>query len=82
MIMAAGYRDAQLGWLQVQEERGDHESSSLPKRNALFLVIYAPRRGILEVWAMTQGPRVGAFNVGKHCRYEQHNPKRQRDFLW
>lgn len=70
----AGYRDAQLGWLQVQEERADHESSSLPKRHALFLVIYAPRRGILEVWAMKQGPRVGAFNVGKHCRYEQHDP--------
>lgn len=66
----AGYRDAQLGWVQVQEERGDHDSSSLPKRHALFLVIYAPRRGILEVWAMKQGPRVGAFNVGKHCRYD------------
>ncbi|XP_056914815.1 rab3 GTPase-activating protein non-catalytic subunit isoform X2 [Takifugu flavidus] len=66
--MWKGYRDAQLGWLQVQEERGDHDSSSLPKRHALFLVIYAPRRGILEVWAMKQGPRVGAFNIGKHCR--------------
>lgn len=71
----AGYRDAQLGWLQVQEERGDPESSPLPKRHALFLVIYAPRRGILEVWAMKQGPRVAAFNVGKHCRYEEHDLK-------
>uniref|UniRef100_A0A672HQC8 RAB3 GTPase activating protein subunit 2 (non-catalytic) n=1 Tax=Salarias fasciatus TaxID=181472 RepID=A0A672HQC8_SALFA len=69
--MWKGYRDAQLGWLQVPEERGDREFSpsvSLPKRHALFLVIYAPRRGILEVWAMQQGPRVGAFTVGKHCR--------------
>ncbi|KAJ8367335.1 hypothetical protein AAFF_G00320840 [Aldrovandia affinis] len=33
-----------------------------------FLVIYAPRRGILEVWGTQQGPRVGAFTVGKHCR--------------
>ncbi|CAN9502010.1 unnamed protein product [Ophioblennius macclurei] len=70
--MWKGYRDAQLGWLQVPEERGDREFSpsvsSLPKRRALFLVIYAPRRGILEVWAMQQGPRVGAFTVGKHCR--------------
>ncbi|KAK2825892.1 hypothetical protein Q5P01_020106 [Channa striata] len=24
--------------------------------------------GILEVWGMQQGPRVGAFTVGKHCR--------------
>ncbi|KAM9340968.1 rab3 GTPase-activating protein non-catalytic subunit [Symphorus nematophorus] len=69
--MWKGYRDAQLGWLQVPEERGDREfspSASLPRRHALFLIIYAPRRGILEVWAMQQGPRVGAFTVGKHCR--------------
>ncbi|XP_069392246.1 rab3 GTPase-activating protein non-catalytic subunit isoform X2 [Paralichthys olivaceus] len=69
--MWKGYRDAQLGWLQVPEERSDREFSpptSLPRRHALFLVIYAPRRGILEVWGMQQGPRVGAFTVGKHCR--------------
>uniref|UniRef100_A0A673CUN6 RAB3 GTPase activating protein subunit 2 (non-catalytic) n=1 Tax=Sphaeramia orbicularis TaxID=375764 RepID=A0A673CUN6_9TELE len=69
--MWKGYRDAQLGWLQVPEERSIREfspSASLPRRHALFLVIYAPRRGILEVWAMQHGPRVGAFNVGKHCR--------------
>ncbi|XP_054470240.1 rab3 GTPase-activating protein non-catalytic subunit isoform X4 [Anoplopoma fimbria] len=69
--MWKGYRDAQLGWLQVPEERVDREfspSASLPRRHALFLVIYAPRRGILEVWGMQQGPRVGAFTVGKHCR--------------
>lgn len=69
--MWKGYRDAQLGWLQVPEERGDWDfspSASLPRRHALFLVIYAPRRGILEVWGMQQGPRVGAFTVGKHCR--------------
>ncbi|XP_061599089.1 rab3 GTPase-activating protein non-catalytic subunit isoform X2 [Cololabis saira] len=69
--MWKGYRDAQLGWLQVQEERADRDfspSASLPRRHALFLIIYAPRRGILEVWAMQRGPRVGAFTVGKHCR--------------
>ncbi|XP_038148632.1 rab3 GTPase-activating protein non-catalytic subunit isoform X3 [Cyprinodon tularosa] len=69
--MWKGYRDAQLGWLQVQEERGDREfspSASLPRRHALFLIIYTPRRGILEVWAMQRGPRVGAFTVGKYCR--------------
>ncbi|XP_054651379.1 rab3 GTPase-activating protein non-catalytic subunit isoform X2 [Dunckerocampus dactyliophorus] len=71
--MWKGYRDAQLGWLHVPEERISRESStsasaSLPRRHALFLVIYAPRRGILEIWAMQHGPRVGAFTVGKHCR--------------
>lgn len=72
--MWKGYRDAQLGWLQVPEERSPAPTSPPssqpppPRRHALFLVIYAPRRGILEVWAMQQGPRVGAFTVGKHCR--------------
>ncbi|XP_061551425.1 rab3 GTPase-activating protein non-catalytic subunit isoform X2 [Phycodurus eques] len=69
--MWKGYRDAQLGWLHVPEDRVSREcsaSSSLTRRHALFLVIYAPRRGILEIWAMQYGPRVGAFTVGKHCR--------------
>ncbi|XP_041927683.1 rab3 GTPase-activating protein non-catalytic subunit isoform X2 [Alosa sapidissima] len=68
--MWKGYRDAQLGWVQVSEARGERElsSPSLPRRHAQFLVIYAPRRGILEVWGTQHGPRVGAFNVGKHCR--------------
>ncbi|XP_061699149.1 rab3 GTPase-activating protein non-catalytic subunit [Syngnathoides biaculeatus] len=69
--MWKGYRDAQLGWVHVPEDRVSRDcpaSSSLPRRHALFLVIYAPRRGILEIWAMQYGPRVGAFTVGKHCR--------------
>ncbi|XP_064195807.1 rab3 GTPase-activating protein non-catalytic subunit [Anguilla rostrata] len=69
--MWKGYRDAQLGWVQVCEGRGEGEnvsSPTFPRRHAQFLVIYAPRRGILEVWGTQQGPRVGAFTVGKHCR--------------
>ncbi|XP_062863065.1 rab3 GTPase-activating protein non-catalytic subunit [Trichomycterus rosablanca] len=69
--MWKGYRDAQLGWVQVSEGRGERgmtTSPSMPRRSAQFLVIYAPRRGILEVWGTQHGPRVGAFTVGKHCR--------------
>ncbi|XP_070983894.1 rab3 GTPase-activating protein non-catalytic subunit-like [Oncorhynchus clarkii lewisi] len=67
--MWKGYRDAQLGWVQVSEGRGESSPSApIPRRHAQFLVIYAPRRGILEVWGTQQGPRVGAFTVGKHCR--------------
>ncbi|XP_060102343.1 rab3 GTPase-activating protein non-catalytic subunit [Heteronotia binoei] len=76
--MWKGYRDAQVGWIQTVEdlhervaEKMDFSSvgsSQGPSRVAQFLVIYAPRRGILEVWSTQQGPRVGAFNVGKHCR--------------
>lgn len=76
--MFSGYRDAQVGWIQTVEDLNEREaekmdfppvgSSQGPSRVAQFLVIYAPRRGILEVWSTQQGPRVGAFNVGKHCR--------------
>ncbi|XP_049625460.1 rab3 GTPase-activating protein non-catalytic subunit [Suncus etruscus] len=76
--MWKGYRDAQVGWIQVVEDLHERvpDKADLspfggaqgPSRVAQFLVIYAPRRGILEVWSTQQGPRVGAFNVGKHCR--------------
>ena len=49
-ILATGYRDAECGWVMVGEESHhelDHSKSSL--RTALFLVIYATKRGILEV---------------------------------
>ena len=46
-----GYRDAECGWVMVEEEN-HHHKGELPKsslRTALFLVIYATKRGILEV---------------------------------
>lgn len=58
-----GYRSAQCGWTEVKrnpDKRGSPHAS--------FLVIYAPKRGLLEVWSIQRGPRVAAFNVGKHCR--------------
>ncbi|KAJ8045799.1 Rab3 GTPase-activating protein non-catalytic subunit [Holothuria leucospilota] len=74
--MWKGYRDAQCGWIQVREEQHPDKSSGSKtdgmkqslRRVALFLVIYAPRRGILEVWNTQQGPRVAAFNVPKSCK--------------
>lgn len=45
----AGYRDAQLGWVEVKEENVESGKSSDLYRLAQFLIIYAPRRGILEV---------------------------------
>lgn len=43
-----GYRDAQLGWVQVKEDL-QHGETPQQRRVAQFLIIYAPRRGILEV---------------------------------
>ncbi|XP_047132178.1 rab3 GTPase-activating protein non-catalytic subunit isoform X1 [Hydra vulgaris] len=64
--MWKGYRDAECGWIVVEEELDDSKQSLCKK--SLFLVIYAPKRGILEIYLTEHGGRVGAFNVGKDCR--------------
>jgi len=46
--LPVGYRDAQVGWVEVREDEGQH-STHKQSRIAEFLVIYAARRGILEV---------------------------------
>ena len=46
--MTAGYRDAECAWIPVQEDHHD-DGDAQSRRTALFLIIYAPRRGILEV---------------------------------
>lgn len=63
-----------MGWIEVKEDiHHEHhpgapeQARMLQPRHALFLVIYAPRRGILEVWASQQGSRVAAFNISKVC---------------
>ena len=43
--MFKGYRDAQIGWIMVDDESDD----KLIKKNALYLIIYASRRGLIEV---------------------------------
>ena len=59
-----GYRDAQIGWICVDDESDE----KVNRRYALYLIIYAPRRGLLEVWGCQQGTRVAAFNVGKNSK--------------
>ncbi|XP_041353023.1 rab3 GTPase-activating protein non-catalytic subunit-like isoform X2 [Gigantopelta aegis] len=66
--MWKGYRDAQLGWIQVREDDTQSGGNKDHSRVAQFLVIYAPRRGILEVWTAATGPRVAAFNTSKWCQ--------------
>uniref|UniRef100_A0A1B6DPT0 Rab3-GAP regulatory subunit N-terminal domain-containing protein n=3 Tax=Clastoptera arizonana TaxID=38151 RepID=A0A1B6DPT0_9HEMI len=61
--MWKGYRDAQCGWITAEEE---HQNNTERKRNTLFLVIYAPKKAIIEVWALQQGPRVATFMATKH----------------
>ena len=66
--MWKGYRDAEIGWVEAEED-----NSSKSARKVLFLIIYAPKRGILEIWCCQMGPRVTAFNVGKNCKLIQCN---------
>ncbi|XP_059162199.1 rab3 GTPase-activating protein non-catalytic subunit-like [Physella acuta] len=66
--MWKGYRDAHLGWVEIKEENVEAGKNNDHYRLAQFLIIYAPRRGILEVWLAAHGPRVAAFNVSKYCQ--------------
>lgn len=75
--MFKGYRDAQVGWVEVSEDK------TQDSKRVTFLVIYAPKRGILEIWVSQLGPRVGAFNVGRNCRLiqSQHSMMGLNDLL-
>ncbi|XP_078488494.1 rab3 GTPase-activating protein non-catalytic subunit [Ciona intestinalis] len=63
-----GYRDAQIAFVRSHDDTQKHRHSGSSPRSALFLVIYAPRRGLLEIWSCINGPRVGAFNISKNAR--------------
>uniref|UniRef100_A0A7E4VNC6 RAB3GAP2_N domain-containing protein n=1 Tax=Panagrellus redivivus TaxID=6233 RepID=A0A7E4VNC6_PANRE len=59
-----GYRNARCAFVEASGTVKDHQK----ELRALFLVIFAPKRGLLEVWAMQNGPRVSAFNVDPRGR--------------
>lgn len=54
-----GYRDAQIGWIWVDDE----SEEKLNKRYALYLIIYAPRRGLLEVTFSITGFLYNMLNI-------------------
>ncbi|XP_050071788.1 rab3 GTPase-activating protein regulatory subunit [Anopheles maculipalpis] len=79
-----GYRDAQCGFVEVAEKLPKESSTSVPpppgrkidRRKALFLVIYAPRRSVLEIWSLRSGgPKVAAFSAAKNGQliYNTHS---------
>ena len=83
-----GYRDAQLGWVQVTEDtrRSNHDNDQT--RVAQFLIIYAPRRGILEVM-LTLQPYVKWFSLairhynGIKLNFDNKRKRKRSDwFLW
>uniref|UniRef100_A0A182SSB1 Rab3-GAP regulatory subunit N-terminal domain-containing protein n=1 Tax=Anopheles maculatus TaxID=74869 RepID=A0A182SSB1_9DIPT len=78
-----GYRDAQCGFVEVSEKLPKDSSTSAPppgrkidRRKAVFLVIYAPRRSVLEIWSLRSGgPKVAAFSAAKNGQliYNTHS---------
>ncbi|XP_047351529.1 rab3 GTPase-activating protein non-catalytic subunit [Vespa velutina] len=73
--MWKGYRDAQCGWIEVGEDKysGIHKNSNKSVRtsqvrNTLFLVIYAPKKGVIDIWGIQQGPKITTFTASKNGR--------------
>ncbi|XP_012144641.2 rab3 GTPase activating protein [Megachile rotundata] len=73
--MWKGYRDAQCGWIEVEEEKHSRMHKEFNKfkqtsqlRSALFLVIYAPKKGVIDIWSTQQGPKITTFTASKHGR--------------
>ena len=65
-----GYRNAKLAWYVASstedvKRKGASKKSSRTVKQALFLVIHATKRSLLEVWPMMLGSRAAAFNVPK-----------------
>ncbi|KAK3844034.1 MAG: Rab3 GTPase-activating protein regulatory subunit N-terminus-domain-containing protein, partial [Linnemannia gamsii] len=73
--MWKGLRGAKCGWLQEERivkagrgtgESGDAATGTGPTKRhlVLYLVIYAPKRGTVEIYPARQGKRVGLLQVG------------------
>lgn len=58
---AQGYRDAQCGWLLPPPGHPWHTSGAL-------LVLYAPKRQTVEVWAARGAERLASILVQRPCR--------------
>eukprot|EP00049_Salpingoeca_infusionum_P003555 m.67824 g.67824 ORF g.67824 m.67824 type:complete len:1618 (+) comp12177_c0_seq1:217-5070(+) len=65
-----GYRDALCFWVTSDQPTSEDveqltQLASDATARVQMLGIYAPRRGLLEIYAVPLGARVAAFNVGK-----------------
>lgn len=69
--MWKGLRGAKCGWIQeerivrsVAKEDKTPSEPAVRKHLLLYLVIYAPKRGTVEIYPARQGKRVGLIQVG------------------
>lgn len=68
-----GYRGAQCSFLQVPDEERAKSSKGPRKRIALFLIIYTPKKGTIEIWALQQGPKIVTFSASKASKLVYNN---------
>lgn len=72
-----GYRDAQCSFVKVTEKTQKVATGDdfVDKRQAIFLVIFAPRRSCLEIWGLQRGQKVAAFAASKSGQliHNQHS---------
>src|SRR5690349_6033610 len=73
--MWKGYREAQCGFIEVTEARNRKEQTTENRRSGLFLIIYAPRKALLEIWCLQKGPKVATFQASKNgfLLYNSHD---------
>lgn len=65
-----GYHHAQVGWITTLWDAFKANPEKIPPDLELgvLLVLYLPRRGLLEVWSPEQKARIAEFPVGKRGR--------------
>ncbi|RZC00552.1 rab3 GTPase-activating protein non-catalytic subunit, partial [Asbolus verrucosus] len=66
-----GYREAQCSFIQVPDER--HSKHRIGNKVALFLVIYSPKKGTLEIFTVQQGQKVTTFSASRFSRLIYNN---------
>lgn len=59
-----GYRKAQCAFIQVPDERKNRHRHG--DKVALFLVIYSPQKGTIEIFTTQHLQRIAAFSASKH----------------
>lgn len=71
-----GYREAQCAFVQVFEEdkRAPSRTVAKEKRRATFLIIYTPKKGLIDIRLMQKGSRIAVFTAAKNGRllYNTH----------
>ncbi|EFJ15035.1 hypothetical protein SELMODRAFT_119185 [Selaginella moellendorffii] len=69
-----GYRDAHCKFLEAPLNGSSglqHRSSCVKEDFSLCLAIHAPRRAVVEVWQLRNGPRLSVIHCSESCRLLQ-----------